>query len=43
MGGNTENMYGNYDSKVSNLDVFAEKETEDGVKSEESAHSLNGN
>lgn len=42
MGGNTENMYGNYNSKVSDQGVFSEKETENGVKSEESAHSLSG-
>lgn len=43
MGGNTENMYGNYNSKASDQGVFSEKETENGVKSEESAHSLSGN
>lgn len=43
MGGNAENMYGNYNSKVSDLGVFSEKETKNGVKSEESVHNLNGN
>lgn len=43
MGGNAENMYGNYNSKVRDQSVFSEKETENGAKAEESAHSLSGN
>jgi hypothetical protein len=42
MGGNAENMYGNYNSKVSDQGIFAEKEVKDGVKSEESVHNVNG-
>ncbi|KEH30720.1 putative glucosidase 2 subunit beta, glucosidase II beta subunit [Medicago truncatula] len=42
MGGNAENMYGNYNSKVRDQSVFSEKETENGAKAEESAHSLSG-
>lgn len=43
MGGNAEYMIGNYNSKASDLGFFAEKETKNGVKSEESVHNINGN
>ncbi|GAU22607.1 hypothetical protein TSUD_135070, partial [Trifolium subterraneum] len=41
MGGNAENMYGNYNSKVNDQGIFAEREAKDGVKSEESVHNVN--
>ncbi|XP_061375421.1 glucosidase 2 subunit beta [Gastrolobium bilobum] len=42
MGGNVEYIIGNYNSKVSDLSFIAEKEANNGVKSEESVHSFTG-
>ncbi|CAJ2645715.1 unnamed protein product [Trifolium pratense] len=42
MGGNAENMYGNYNSKASDQGIFPGKEAKDEAKSEESVYNLNG-